>query len=98
MLTLLKNLSAVRAATASLLLSPAHHNSLHSAADIASTLNIDTNIKHNASITKKVDTSILLRACGRDDPEFVLEYEAFFGWDSGGDILYIRRLMRTAHQ
>ena len=39
---------------------------------------------------------MLLRAFGHDDPEFVLEYKAFFGWDSGGDILYIRRPTRTA--
>ena len=59
-------------------------------------LNIDADIKRNASITKKVDASMLLCAFSHDDPEFVLEYEAFFGWDSGGDILYICRLMRTA--
>ena len=39
---------------------------------------------------------MLLRAFGHDDPEFVLEYDAFFGWDSGGDILYICRPIRTS--
>ena len=69
-----KNLSAVRAATASLLSSPAHHNRLHSAAGIASALNVGADIKHNTSITKKVAC-----AFGHDDPEFVLECEAFSG-------------------
>ena len=94
--TLPKNFAAVRAAVASVLLSPVHRNKLYGAVDIAAALNTAANIDRNASITKKVDVTMLLRAFAHPDPEFMLNYGACFGWEPGGDVLYIRRPIRTA--
>lgn len=96
MATLSKNLAAIQVDVAPVLLSSVHINNLYGAGDIAAALNAAANVDRNASITKKVDATMLLRAFARPDPEVVLDYGAFFGWEPGGYVLYIRRPIRTS--
>ena len=88
-----KSLAAVRAAVASLLRPADHSGSLYSADDIADALNIAANVDGSASISTKVDVTLLLRAFANDTAdEFVLAYAEHFCRDQDRNVLYIRRM------
>ena len=91
-----KSLAAVRAAVASLLRPADHSGSLYSADDIADALNIAANVDGSASISTKVDVTLLLRAFANDAAdEFVLAYDQVFGRQRDRNILYVRKPART---
>jgi hypothetical protein len=94
--TLPKNLAAVRAAMASALLSHVHRNTVYCAMNTTVALNTASGIDCNASITKNVDVTTPLCAFAHPDPDFMLNYGVFFGWEPGGDMLYTHQPIRTA--